>query len=108
MNENRIALLRQMEASDPNDPFIPYAIAQEYLGGGFREEAERALAELLQRFPDYVPAYQHLGATCMELGWLEKAKSALEKGIKIAQQQGNRKAAGEMANLLEEVEDQLD
>ena len=97
-----------MEASDPNDPFIPYAIAQEYLGGGLNEEAEAALSELLKRFPDYVPAYQHLGAICLQLGWLEKAKSALEKGIKMAQEQGNKKAAGEMTTLMEEVEDQLD
>lgn len=105
MNEKRIAQLRQMQAQDPEDPFFPYAIGQEYISAGEFEQASSTFEELLEKFVEYIPAYHHLGIAYFQLEQLDDAIRVLKKGIELAQKQENRKAKAEMEQLLDDIVD---
>lgn len=106
MNEKRLTQLKQLLSADPDDPFLVYGIAQEYLSAGNLSEAKAYFARLTTEHPSYVPTYYHYGLTLYHLG---EAKAALETwrtGIPIAEKAGDRKAAAEMRELLEDLEDE--
>lgn len=104
MNDKRLAQLRDMQAADPDDPFFPYAIAQEYLSAGEQALAQAVFADLLQRFPTYLPSYYHAGLNLYQLGSTEEAVACLQAGLALAQAQGERKTANELRELLEDME----
>lgn len=105
MNEKRLSQLRQMMADDPSDPFFPYAIAQEYVSAGKHAEASEILEGMIERFPDYVPAYQHCGMAMLENGRPESALMILKRGMEKARAAGDRKAFGEMQMIVEDLTD---
>lgn len=83
MNNDRLALLLQYYAEDPEDPFNLYALATEYK----KEAPLKALSyfeHLVEKHPDYVPTYYHLALLYIELDEVEKAKIVFEKGIEKA------------------------
>ena len=104
MNDKRLAQLSQMQAADPDDPFFPYAIAQEYLSGQQLAMARSQFEALMARFPDYLPAYYHAGMTIVQLGDADAAIICLQKGLALATAQGDRKTANEIRELLEDLE----
>ena len=64
MNDNsgtRIEMLKAYIADDPADPFLPYALALEYVRLNKNEDAISLLEKVLNLNPDYLPAYYHLG-----------------------------------------------
>jgi predicted Zn-dependent protease len=104
MNDKRLAQLSQMQAADPDDPFFPYAIAQEYLSDQQLALARTQFEALMARFPDYLPAYYHAGMTMYQLGDPDAATACLQQGLALARTQGDRKTAYEIRELLEDIE----
>lgn len=100
---DRISLLRQTLESDPDDAFARYALAMELRRAGHPREALESYAEVVRRTPGYVPAYQMAGQLHLELGDLAEARRWLERGVAVAKEAGNTKAAREMDDLLDEV-----
>lgn len=97
---DRLATFRSFVAQAPDDPFPRYGLAMELRSRG---EATAAVAEfvtLMQRFPDYVPTYLMAGQTLAELGRVDEAKDAYERGLAAAERKGDRHAAGELAGAL--------
>lgn len=105
MNPQRIAQLRVLQASDPTDPFLPYAIAQEYVSGEDWTHAEEEFSALIERFPDYLPAYYHHGLVLVRLDRVTEAWRVLEEGLNLARNLKDFKTAGEIEALLEDLEE---
>lgn len=100
---NRLEKLKEMAAQKPEDPFLQYAIAQEYAA---TEQYAGALAiyqTLVDKQPDYLPTYYQLGKLHEQLGQFGDAQRAYEQGMIVAQQQGNMKTLGELRAALEEM-----
>lgn len=104
---NRIDLLHQMLQDDASDPFLHYALGLELLKTDFPAAAERFEA-LATSHPDYLPTYYQWGQVLEQLQAFEKARNAYQKGLELAQKQGERKTAGEIQEALWGVEDLLD
>lgn len=104
MNARRIAQLKALMEADPHDPFLPYAIAQEYMAAEKWGEAITLFASLTEDFPDYLPAYYHYGISLVTANHVEEAIQVLRKGHDLAQRQRDGKTAGEIAALLEDLE----
>jgi thioredoxin-like negative regulator of GroEL len=96
--------LEELLALEPDDPFLRYGLAMEFASAGSDEEAIRCLGELMQRSPDYVPAYLQAGRALLRVGQDDEARAVLGKGIAVAEKVGDDHARGEMAELLASIE----
>jgi len=103
---NRREQLEAMLAEEPNDEFLRYALAMEFVSAGDLDSAVRHLRDLIALNPakPYVPAYQIAGQSLLKLGRTNEAISLLRSGVAEANKQGNLHAAGEMQGLLDSVE----
>ncbi|MGE0773139.1 MAG: tetratricopeptide repeat protein [Cyclobacteriaceae bacterium] len=94
-------LERELEMN-PMDPFNHYAFALEIKAPDPAASMAKLL-DMVQRFPDYVPAYYQAAQLLIEAGRQGEAVAILEKGIAEAVKQKNNKAAAEMRSLLDEI-----
>jgi hypothetical protein len=98
--KSRRQQIEEMLADDPNDPFLRYGLAMEFVSAGDDEGAVRTLKDLIAVAADYVPAYQQAGQALVRLGRPVEARAILEQGIGAARKQGNLHAAEEMQGLI--------
>jgi tetratricopeptide (TPR) repeat protein len=75
-------LLRFLE-EDPDDPFTRYALALEYLKTE-PEKAAELFHSLINRHPDYLPAYYMAAKLLAVLDKREEALILLDKGVALA------------------------
>jgi Tfp pilus assembly protein PilF len=101
MNQERLVKLQEYLQNDPTDPFLVYAIAQEYDRGEENGLAEEWYRRLIQEHPEYVATYYHFGKLLDRLGKTAEAIQMYETGIKVAMKAGDRHAAGELREALE-------
>jgi Tfp pilus assembly protein PilF len=95
MTSDRIQQLIQFLQEDPNDEFVHYALALEYL----KTDAAKAKSEfenLLTRFPSYLPTYYPAAHLWIDLGLPDEAERLFLKGIELAKEQNNNKARMEL------------
>lgn len=98
--KSRRQQIEEMLAEDPNDPFLNYGLAMEYVSAGDNEGAVRRFEHLLGIAPDYVPAYLQAGQALVRLNRSADARDILARGMEAARKQGNQHAYEEMAALL--------
>lgn len=92
---DRIYQLKAMRKEQPNDPFIIYALGNEYM----HTDAEVALTYfeiLLNEHPNYTATYYHAAHIYMELMQKEKARATFLKGLEVCQQAGDQHALREL------------
>ncbi|MFZ0479520.1 MAG: tetratricopeptide repeat protein [Terriglobales bacterium] len=100
---DRVAILTEILAANPDDAFARYGLAMEYSKAG---DIERALAEfktLLDKNPDYTPGYFMAAQTLASAQRVDEAKRMLVDGISSARRTGNTHAQSEMTAMLEEL-----
>jgi tetratricopeptide (TPR) repeat protein len=96
--------LEEMLAQTPNDPELRYMLAMEHVSEEDDDGAVRCFRTLVEVAPDYAPAYHQAGRALHRLGRIDEARELLRLGIAAAEKQGNAHAAGEMLELLENLE----
>ena len=101
MNDLRLKQLIEFYNEDPNDPFIIYALANEYKSFN-PKKALYYFELLLKKFPNYVPTYYHLAQLYLILGNDDLAKSIFESGISIATKMNDDLALREIKNAYNE------
>ena len=82
---NRIDQIKAFLTDTPNDPFLHYAMAQELYKMDLKHDALAKYLELIEKFPNYVGTYYHLGKLQIELKDKQSALGTFELGISIAQ-----------------------
>jgi tetratricopeptide (TPR) repeat protein len=101
----RLEQLKQMLEQEPNDEFLQYAIVMEYIAMDEIEKAVDGLQKILQNNPNYLAAYYQLGK-CYEVQTeFDKARDIYNKGIEVAQKQGQQKTLNELREALFLLED---
>ena len=103
-DESRVAALKEILATNPNDAFARYALGLEYSGSG---ETDAALAEfraLLAVHPDYTNGYFMAAQALAGATRRDEAKAMLQQGIECAHRTRNQHAASEMEAMLDELE----
>ena len=103
---SRKEMIFDMLLKEPNDIFLNYALAMEYLGTGDFEIAEAQLQKTLSIDPAYLPCFYQLGQTWEKLGHNEKALTFYKQGLELAKSQNNRKAQGELSEAIWMLEDE--
>lgn len=100
---SRLDKLMKLLETEPHDPFVLYAIAQEKAGAGEFAAAIGFYDQCLQADPGYCYAWYHKAAAQRDSGDVAGVVATLEAGIRAAQRAGDAKAQGEMSALLEEI-----
>ena len=100
---DRVAMLKEILEQAPEDAFARYGLALEYANSGQTDDAMREFQTLIEKNPDYVPAYQMGAQTLMQAGRNDEARAMAEKGIDCATRTGNQHARSEMEMLLQDL-----
>lgn len=104
MKKTRLESLLDLLEKDPRDSFVKYGIALEYLSVKEYQKAEEYFKLILQDDPSYIPAYLQYGLLKSSQESNSEAKELFLKGIEIAKQAGDKHAAKEMEDFLDELE----
>jgi predicted Zn-dependent protease len=101
-----MAQIETLLALDPNDAFLRYGLAMEYVAVKDDKTAARMLTELVDADPanPYVPAFLMAGQAYQRIGDDTAACAILRRGIVAAAKAGNDHARGEMEGLLATLE----
>jgi tetratricopeptide (TPR) repeat protein len=102
MDHERAQTLQKLLALDPSDTFSRYALGLEYRDSEPTTALEH-LQAVIDRDPDYVPAYFQSGLIQSEQGDFEAAREWLERGIGVARRVGDEHALGEMQEALDQL-----
>lgn len=104
MSQDRLSALLDFYRDDPDDPFVRYALAQEYLGRGDSEQALATFEALVAEQPDYVGTYYHLGKLYETLGRTDAAVQTYQAGIETAGRASDLHARAELQSALLEAQ----
>ncbi|QNL48983.1 tetratricopeptide repeat protein [Olivibacter sp. SDN3] len=99
MSNERLEKLFSFQEANPNDPFVIYAIASEYVKQNDTKQALRYFRKLVNNHPGYVGTYYHFGKLYESLQQKEKAIEIYQKGMAVAKQANNLHALAELQSV---------
>ncbi|HVW95050.1 MAG TPA: tetratricopeptide repeat protein [Mucilaginibacter sp.] len=106
MQINRLERLLEFIKNEPDDPFLKYALATEYLRIGQTDKALDYFEDLVNNHRDYSGTYYHLGKLYEALGRREDAIKTYETGMKVTREQRNNHAYSELQGVYDELMDE--
>lgn len=96
MQSTRLITLMEFLKSDPNDPFVVYALAMEYNNLNDTENAFHYYQILLNDHPNYVGTYYHLGKLYEKTLNQDKAILTYQQGMVVARNKRDNHALSEL------------
>ena len=108
MTTDRLGRLLEFLKNEPNDPFLKYALATEYLRLNNTEEALRFYLDLVDKHTDYIGTYYHLGKLYEQLGQQNDAFKTYEQGIEIAKRIKDQHALSELLGVYNSLRDEME
>ncbi|MBL7812353.1 MAG: hypothetical protein JNL57_09045 [Bacteroidetes bacterium] len=103
MNQRKAQLLSFLSDS-PDDAFLNYALAQEFISEGNDTEAEKVFSKLLQLHPGYTATYYHFAKLLERKGMKEEAMNMYRSGIEKAREMKEQHTLAELQSALLELE----
>ncbi len=100
MATNRLDILKQMLAQDPNNSFARYGLAMEYSKTGDLKSAVSEFKSLLASDSTYVAGYYHCGQALEMLGDTDAARAIYEQGIEASTKKGDLHTRSEIEAAL--------
>ena len=101
MNTERLKELEKFLENDPDDPFLLFAIAIEWIAEN-SEKTRHYFDKLLRDHEDYVGTYYHAAKLYASSGNRELAEDIFRKGIIIAKKSGDHHALRELKSAYNE------
>jgi tetratricopeptide (TPR) repeat protein len=96
----RIDMLLSMLEKEPEDIFLNYALAVEFVGEKKFEEAEQQFLKTVKINSEYLPCYYQLGQIAEKIKTEKEALEYYKKGLELAQKQNNQKAINELNEAI--------
>jgi predicted Zn-dependent protease len=100
---DRLAMLTEVLAQNPDDAFARYGLAMEHSNAGNLETALAEFQKLLESHPDYTAGYFMAAQTLVKANRVDEAKRMLTDGISSARRTGNNHAQSEMTAMLSDL-----
>ena len=100
---DRLDALRKLHDADPRDAELPYMIAMEHSKAGRHEDAVEWFDKALALSASMHYAYFQKAKSLSALSRDTEARQTLTLGLTRATSDGNQKAAGEIADLLDSM-----
>jgi len=101
--KTRRQMLEEFVAKKPDDPFSRYGLAMECMNDRDPSAADSHFRALLERTPDYIPAYLMYGQFLARESRTGEAKRVLTEGIAAALKKHDDYARSEMEALLNDL-----
>ena len=105
MQISRLEKLLEFLKNEPDDAFLKYALATEYLRLNQTDTALAYYEGLVNTHPNYVGTYYHLGKLYEALGRREDAIKTYETGMKVTREQRDNHAFSELQAVYNELVD---
>jgi len=96
MEISRLEKLLDFFKNEPDDPFLKYALATEYLRLNETDKALAYFEDLINKHADYTGTYYHLGKLYEALNRKQDAINIYEKGMKITRERRDNHAFSEL------------
>jgi tetratricopeptide (TPR) repeat protein len=103
MQMNRLEKLLEFIKAEPNDPFLKYALATEYLRMNETDKALYYYEDLVTNHVNYTGTYYHLGKLYEALGRKDEAINTYETGMKVTKEQRDNHAFSELQAVYREL-----
>jgi len=103
MQSDRLEKLLEFLKGEPNDEFLLYALATEYLRLNDSVKALEYYENLVSEHPNYVGTYYHLGKLYEALNRKPDAILIYEKGMEAAQRKRDNHAFSELKTVYQEA-----
>lgn len=103
METNRLEKLLEFIKNEPNDEFLKYALATEYLRLNDADEALFYYEDLVSNHPQYSGTYYHLGKLYEALNRRDDAIKTYEKGMEITKAKRDNHAFNELQGVYREL-----
>src|SRR5258708_792173 len=97
---DKIAMLKEILAQNPNDAFARYGLAMEHANQGDTATALDEFQQLTTAHPDYTAGYQMSAQLLIKAGREGEAPQRLEAGVAAARRTGNALGLNEMRAML--------
>ena len=101
--KTRRQMLEEFVAKKPDDAFSRYGLAMECMNDRDPSAADGHFRVLLERTPDYIPAYLMYGQFLARESRTAEAKQVLTDGIAAALKKHDDHARSEMESLLNDL-----
>ena len=92
-----------MLAQQPPDSFLNHALALEEIKLGTEATARPLFELILQREPQYIGSYYHLGKLLERQGEETAAIEVFERGMEVAQKLGDQHALNELRGAYDNL-----
>ena len=103
MEINRLDKLLEFIKNEPNDEFLKYALATEYLRLNQVDKALEYYEDLVNNHPQYSGTYYHLGKLYEALNRKDDAVKIYEKGMEITKAKRDNHAFSELQAVYREA-----
>ena len=103
MQSDRLEKLLEFLKGEPNDEFLLYALATEYLRLNDSVKALKYYEKLVNDHPNYVGTYYHLGKLYEALNRKSDAILIYEMGMDAAQKKRDNHAFAELKTVYQEA-----
>ena len=103
MQISRLEKLLEFIQNEPDDPFLKYALATEYLRLNQTDKSLAYYEDLVNKHPAYSGTYYHLGKLYEALGRKQDAIATYETGIRITREQRDNHALSELQAVYREA-----
>ena len=103
MEISRLDKLLEFFKSEPNDEFLKYALATEYLRLNEVDKALFYYEDLINNHPNYTGTYYHLGKLYEALGRKDDAINTYQAGMAITKAKRDNHAFSELQAVYREA-----
>ncbi|HTH81610.1 MAG TPA: tetratricopeptide repeat protein [Mucilaginibacter sp.] len=103
MEISRLDKLLEFIKNEPNDEFLKYALATEYLRLNQVDKALSYYEDLVNNHPNYTGTYYHLGKLYEALDRKEDAIGIYEKGMQITKEKRDNHSFSELQAVYREA-----
>ncbi|MFT4667223.1 MAG: tetratricopeptide (TPR) repeat protein [Polaribacter sp.] len=105
---NRLSQLLLLQKELPNDSFLLFALAKEYEKAKQMNQALDYYLELLNKDPEYVGTYYHLGKLYEHFEKAAEAFQTYTTGMAVSKKQGDQHSMNELAGARLNLGDEED
>jgi tetratricopeptide (TPR) repeat protein len=103
MEISRLDKLLEFIKNEPNDEFLKYALATEYLRLNQADKALTYYEDLVNNHPNYTGTYYHLGKLYEALNRKQDAIDIYEKGMQLTKEKRDNHAFSELQAVYREA-----